>query len=117
MPKIKENNYNVELHNQIRDDLLNQLELNGTVGKQYDDLINDYMSFWITKGALQKDILDRGISCKYNNGGGQTGYKKNDSVAELVKVNAQMLKILAELNLRPTKESSGKNDPSEENYY
>lgn len=118
MARKKAIQYDTELYEQIKTDLLNQLELNETVGKQYDDMINDYMSFWVTKTLLQEDIKKRGVSVKYNNGGGQSGYKKNESVAELVKVNAQMLKILSELNLKPSREGKP-NDPkpNEDTYY
>ena len=118
MPKTKKNMYNDELYFKIRQDLLDQLENNGTVGKQYEDMIEDYMNFWVTKNLLQEDIKKRGVTVKYQNGKDQWGHKKNDSIAELVKVNAQMLKILSELNLKPSKES-GKNEPapSEEDYY
>lgn len=118
MANTKKRKYNIELYEQIKSDLLNQLELNGVAGKQYENMIEDYMQFWIAKSLLQKDIEDRGVTTKYNNGGGQSGYKKNDSISELVKVNAQMLKILSELNLKPSKES-GKHEqkPTEEDYY
>lgn len=36
----------------------------------------------------------------YQNGQNQWGYKKNDSVNELAKTNAQMLKILTQLNIK-----------------
>ena len=39
---------------------------------------------------------------KYDNGGGQSGYKKNESVDQIIKVNAQMLKLLTELHLSPS---------------
>ena len=84
----------------IRQDLIDQLEERGVYGQHYLDLIEDYMALWDTKNALIKDIKDRGVSVKYQNGKNQWGYKKNDSVSELVKVNAQMLKILGELGLR-----------------
>lgn len=91
-----------EKYNQIRIDLFNQLKINKTKGKYYDDLVDDYMSLWVTKNLLISDINSRGVSIKYNNGGGQSGRKKNDSVSELVKVNTQMLKLLNELGLKPT---------------
>jgi phage terminase small subunit len=86
----------------IKKDLLNQLERNGVIGEHYLDLINDYMSFWDIKNKLLKDIKDRGVSVRYDNGGGQSGYKKNDSLAELSKTNTQMLKILNDLGLKAT---------------
>ena len=84
----------------IRQDLIDQLERRGVYGQHYLDLINDYMALWDVKNALIDDIKERGVSVKYQNGKNQWGHKKNDSVTELTKVNAQMLKILSELGLR-----------------
>lgn len=84
----------------IKNDLVNQLERNGVHGNHYLDLINDYMCLWEIKNKLIKDIKARGVSVEWNNGGGQKGFKKNDSIAELNKTNGQMLKILNELGLR-----------------
>lgn len=66
----------------------------------YQDLVNDYMKMWDFKTMLQEDIIERGVSVHWNNGGGQEGYKKNDSVGELLKVTTQMLKILYDLGIR-----------------
>lgn len=66
----------------------------------YQDLVNDYMKFWDFKNMLQKDIELRGVSVKWSNGGGQGGYKKNESISELLKVNKQMLTILYDLGIR-----------------
>jgi phage terminase small subunit len=99
--------------NDIKNDLLDQLERKGIYGNHYLDLINDYMALWEIKNKLIKDIKARGVSVFWCNGGGQEGYKKNDSIAELNKTNAQMLKILNELGLKAT--SSGSvDDPDEE---
>jgi phage terminase small subunit len=88
---------------EIKKDLLDQLERNGVHGKYYCDLINDYMALWDIKNKLITDIKKRGVSVYWCNGGGQEGYKKNESIAELNKTNAQMLKILKELGLKATK--------------
>nr|WP_050608237.1 P27 family phage terminase small subunit [Clostridium niameyense] len=85
---------------EIKRDLLKQLESNGTYGKHYEDLISDYMSLWNIKNRLIEDIKERGVSVEWNNGK-QHGRKKNDSISELNKTNAQMLKILNELGLKP----------------
>lgn len=85
----------------IKNDLLNQLDCMKIKGKHYSDLVEDYMSLWITKNLLVQDIKSRGVSIRWNNGGGQKGRKKNDSVSELTKVNAQMLKLLNDLGLKP----------------
>lgn len=90
-----------ELHKKIKSDLADQLDRNCTAGQYYVDLIDDYMAMWDTKNLLIEDIQTRGVSITYDNGGGQTGTRKNDSVAELLKVNAQMLKLLSELGIKP----------------
>jgi len=84
----------------IKKDLIDQLEQNGVHGNHYLDLINDYMCLWDIKNQLIRDIKKRGVSVIYQNGPNQSGYKKNDSIAELNKTNGQMLKILNELGLR-----------------
>lgn len=98
--------------NEIKQDLINQLERNGVYGSHYLDLIDDYMALWEIKNKLIKDIKKRGVSVHWCNGGGQEGYKKNDSISELNKTNAQMLKILSELNLKAS--SAGSADDGDE---
>lgn len=85
---------------EIKKDLIDQLERKGVYGRHYLDLVNDYMALWDIKNELIKDIKERGVSIKWQNGPEQWGYKKNDSIAELNKTNAQMLKILSELGLK-----------------
>lgn len=87
---------------EIEEDLLNQLEVLGICGSHYVDLVRDYMALYDIKNELIKDIKKRGVSVVYNNGGGQKGFKKNESISELNKTNAQMLKILNELGLKAT---------------
>jgi phage terminase small subunit len=96
----------------IKADLLDQMERDGTVGKYYLDLVDDYMEMYDTKKKLIKDIKDRGVSVEYNNGGGQKGFKKNDSVDQLLKVNQQMLKMLVALGIKPSQD--GDSDADEE---
>lgn len=66
----------------------------------YQNLVKDYMKFWDFKNMLQSDIDKRGISTYWQNSETQFGYKKNDSVSELIKVNKQMLVILYDLGIR-----------------
>src|SRR5665648_470047 len=89
------------LYKTIRKDLLDQLDRTSTVGKYYKDLVDDYMDMWITKSMLVEDIKERGVRVYYCNGGGQYGYKKNESVDQRMKINAQMLKLLSELGIKP----------------
>lgn len=95
------------LYQNIRNDLLSQLKANGTNGRYYADLVDDYMHLWITKTLLIEDIETRGVSVKWTNGKKSQGYKKNDSINELNKTNAQMLKILVELGIKPTETVGG----------
>ena len=57
--------------------------------------------------TLIADIKKRGAIVEYNNGGGQKGQKKNDSIDQRIKVNAQMLKILDSLGIKPVGDDSG----------
>ena len=84
----------------IRQSLLKQLEDNGVKGAHYVDLVEDYMSMWDIKNNLIADIQKRGVNVEYQNGPNQWGHKKNDSLPELTRTNAQMLKILHDLGLR-----------------
>ena len=102
-----------ELREQIRQDLTDQLERQGVYGRHYLDLIEDYMALWDTKNALISDIKKRGVMTKYQNGENQWGYKKNDSVGNLVKVNKQMLGLLRELGLRAADFEADSDDDEE----
>lgn len=93
----------------IKKDLLNQLKLNGNDTEYYRDLVQDYMDMWITKSLLSIDIRSRGVVVIYNNGGGQKGKKKNESIAEFTKTNMQMLKLLQELGIT-SKNAGGDED-------
>ena len=97
----------------IKKDLVNQLERNGVYGHHYLDLIDDYMALWDIKNKLIRDIKDRGVVVRYQNGETQWGHKKNDSIAELNKTNGQMLKILAELGLKPSRSDGDPNEDEE----
>lgn len=84
----------------IKQDLLKQLEDKGLTQSYYTSLVDDYLELWDIKNMLIKEIKEAGVVITYNNGGGQTGRKKNDAVPELNKTNGQMLKILCDLGLR-----------------
>ena len=87
-------------YKEIEADLRDQLEANGTFGKFFEDMIDDYMAMYVTKTLLIEDIQKRGTIVPYNNGGGQSGFKKNEAVDMFNKTNAQMLKLLSELGLK-----------------
>ena len=109
MAKIKKD----ELREQIRQDLIDQLERQGIYGRHYLDLVEDYMALWDTKNALISDIQKRGVMVRYQNGQNQWGHKKNDSVDNLVKVNKQMLMLLKELGLRAENFEADSDDDEE----
>lgn len=90
----------LDLENDIRKDLLHQLERSDNLTKYYIDLVEDYIDLWKIKNDLIKDVKKRGVQVEYQNGKDQWGMKKNDSVTEITKYNAQMLKLLAELGLK-----------------
>lgn len=62
------------------------------------DQAHDYGEMWSVKDKLLQDIAERGVNIVQPSG----VQKKNDSVDCLVRVNAQMLKILAYLKIEPT---------------
>lgn len=94
-----------KLYKGIRKDLLDQLERNGTVGQYYMDLVDDYMDMWLTKQALVADIQDRGIQILGYSASGAPVIKKNESVESRIKINAQMLKLLSEIGIKPVQDS------------
>lgn len=93
-------------YERIREDLIDQLERNGTVGGHYIDLVNDYMNMWITKSQLDTDIKQRGVIAPYTNANGTVTMKKNESIELVLKVNGQMLKVLDHLGIKPVAEVS-----------
>lgn len=89
------------LREEIELAIINQLEEKKIYKHaHYRNLVNDYMTFWDIKNMLQEDIESRGVAILWQNSETQKGYRKNDSVSELIKVNTQMLKILFDLGIR-----------------
>lgn len=83
----------------IKADLKGQLQSLKKTGMYFDDLIEDYIYLWKLKKKLQKDIKQMGIRYTTVNGNGKEVEKTNDSVASLLKVTAQMLKLLSDVGL------------------
>ena len=84
-----------KLRKEIEEDLIEQLNEKGAAYAHYIDMVRDYMSLWDIKNLLNADIKERGAVVKWNG-----NLKKNDSIQEFNKTNAQMLKILSELGLK-----------------
>jgi hypothetical protein len=92
----------------IKEDLNNQLTNQGKFGKQFEDMVEDYLFFVKLKEDLQLDIKINGLRCLRMTGNGFPAEKPNESVQNLIKVNAQMLKILQDLDLKaPDEEGEG----------
>ena len=85
----------------IKNALKKQLKINGTTGKYYLDLVEDYMDLWEIKNKLFADVKQRGVVTEYDNGGGQKGKTPHDSVAAVLKVNDRMTRILDSLGIKP----------------
>lgn len=89
----------------IRNDLITQLEEQQKFGKHFKDMVEDYIYLVKLKIKLQEDINKKGIRYRVKSGNGFSSSKPNESVLNLLKVNAQMLKILQDLELKaPDKE-------------
>ena len=96
---------------QMRESLNKQLRLQGKTSEFYKDLVEDYLYYWSLKKKLIKDIKDKGIRYSAKNGNGIEVEKANESVVNLQKTTATMLKILNDLNLKePMHESNPEND-------
>lgn len=85
---------------QVKDSLLEQLELQNKTSDFYIDLVNDYIYYWSLKKKMQDDIKNNGLRVKSTSGNGFEITKPNESVNNLPKITATMLKILNDLNLR-----------------
>lgn len=90
----------------IKQDLLDQLDRDGTMGKYYVDLVEDYMCLWDAKTKLAADIKKRGAKVEIVTASA-VNIKTNDSISDLLKVNAQMLKILDSLGMKPARMDGG----------
>lgn len=85
---------------EVKMSLIRQLELRGMNAEFYRDLVNDYIYYWSLKKKLIADIKNKGLRYETVNGNGMTVEKANESVVNLQKTTATMLKILADLKLK-----------------
>lgn len=83
--------------------LKEQLELADNYNAYTEDLLQDYLTLYDTKCLLAQDIESRGVTLEYDNGGGQKGVKSNPSIDLMNRTNAQMLRLLDALGLKPSK--------------
>ena len=85
---------------EIKESLVKQLKLRGMNAEFYKDLVDDYVYYWSLKKKLIADIRKKGIRYEAINGNGVSVEKANESVVNLQKTTATMLKILADLKLK-----------------
>ena len=70
------------------------VQVGGEFAQPYDtDLVDTYMDLWCHQQMLIDDVNTRGVYVTYDNGGGQKGSKRNDSLQDEIKVTTQMLNI------------------------
>lgn len=90
------------LQKKVRSELLKQAKHKGRTEQYIAGLIDGFVNLLAVEAMLIADIAERGVTVQY----GQN-LKKNDSVAELTKVQSQMQKTLDWLGVR---ELEGLND-------
>ena len=98
----------------MREDLQSQLITQNKFGKHFDDMVEDYIFLVRLKEELQEDISIKGIRYETMTGNGYMTDKPNESVQNLLKVNAQMLKILQDLDLKTPDEESKEGDTKDD---
>ncbi|WP_461614363.1 P27 family phage terminase small subunit [Clostridium sp. Marseille-QA1073] len=111
---MSKNKKEIDIKKQIEKDLMEQLKEKNATHAHYKELVQDYIDFWEIENKLKEDIAERGVSIYWCNGGGQEGYKKNDSISEMVKVSKQMLTILSDLGLKGAEYKAVRNEDDEE---
>lgn len=104
MPRKKDENN--EKYKELEEYLKEQLITNNNYNKVTIELVQKYIHYTRIEDKLIKDIDKRGVNVKWDNGGGQKGVKRNDSIQESVKVDAQKLKILDKLGIKPPESKS-----------
>ena len=100
-----------EKYNLIKEDLKDQLIDQNKLGHQYDDLLDHAVYLFELKDKLQNDINKNGIRIKTMTGNGYEKEDDNKSVDKLLKVSAQLMKVLNDLGLKePTVDTGGENN-------
>jgi len=101
-----------ETREQIRADLIEQLNRKGTATEYFTDLVNDYVYYCEIKDGLITDIKKRGMFYTEYAGTPSERIKENSSVRTLINTNKIMLQILKDLKLNApiTDEPDDEND-------
>ena len=88
-------------YKRIKTSLEEQLERSGNDSSYFLDLVDDYMKMYVIKELANADIMENGTTVEWRNSENQFGRKKNDAVDQVLKTNAQMLKLLDMLGIKP----------------
>lgn len=86
-------------YKEIKNSLIKELKKANNDTPVFLDLVEDYMALYETKTLCLDEIKKKGVYVRYQNGKEQSGYKKNEMLDVILKVNAQMLKILEKLKI------------------
>lgn len=83
----------------IENDIKSQLDKLSKFGKFYDDLVNEYIYLIDVREKLKSDIKKKGVRYTFVNGNGIEQEKPNESIANLIKIEQIMLKIINDLDI------------------
>lgn len=94
---------------QIKEDLLQQLEVAEMDSAVYIDLVDKYMAMWDASRALEREWKkERMVS--WDNGGGQKGTKPNPAGKEYRETIKSMTELLKKMGLESLNKDEGEED-------
>lgn len=93
-------------YTELKQDLLDDLDARGLIGRQFTDKVEEYMSLWCIFQMLREDVNTRGVSVEYSNGTAQKGVTDNKSLPMMTRVSSQMLNIWTALGFKELASSS-----------
>lgn len=87
-------------YKELRQDMLDDLEMRGLIGVKFVAKVNEYMKLWCIYQMLTDDIEERGVYVEYTNGATQKGTTENKSLTGAIKASSQMLNIWTALGFK-----------------
>lgn len=85
---------------QMKQGLLQQLEIGGLQGMHYVDLVDDYMTMFDVKNKLAREMKKNGPMIEWQNSDSQKGVKANPATKEFRETNKRMTELLKVLGLK-----------------
>lgn len=104
----------IEVVENMRKDMLNQLESQGKISRYNKDLVEDYLYYYKLKEKMKRHIDKHGLNVTVLNGNGIPIRKVNDNVKEIRETSKMMLKILSDLGVQNNLDSD---DPDDDEMY